>query len=686
MTFRGVAPIVGALTILVSADVRADEGMWLFTNPPVERLKANYGFEPAAEWLEHLQKSAIRFNNGGSASFVSGDGLVMTNHHVGAEFLEKLSTPEKNLLDTGFYARSRDEELPCPDLEANLLWSVEDVTDRVTGAVTAEMSTADANTARRKMTSTIEDEGEKATGLDCQVVTLYKGERYHLYRYKRFTDVRLVMAPEQDAAYFGGDTDNFEYPRFCLDVTFFRVYEDGAPYTPEHHLDWSEAGSSEGDLVFVVGHPGRTQRLNTIEHLRFLRDIEMPFRMESLWRREVQLQTFSARNTEFARIAQGDLFGVQNSRKAGTGMLAGLQDPAIFDKKMEEEHRLRAAVDANADYKRQWGDAWDRIAEARAKYAEFYERHRVGVRSDLVRIAANLVRLAEELPKPNAERLPEYAESNLDSLYLDLYSPSPIYDDLEIDRIASGLAFVMETFGGDDPYVVKALAGQSPRARAESLVLGTQLKDVALRKALADGGAEAVAASKDPMIQFARELDPESRLWRKKYEDEIEGAERDAYAKIAAAQFAVNGESTYPDATFTLRLAYGPVKAYEQNGQRIAPYTTMAGLYERAAEREGQDGFALTKRWRDSKRKLDLDTPFNFVCTADIIGGNSGSPVVNQAGEVVGLIFDGNIQSLVLDIAYTDNQARAVSVDARAIIEALREVYGAGKLAEEILE
>ncbi len=674
---------VAALLGFVAVSL-ADEGMWLFTKPPTKVLKEKYGFEPTADWLEHVQKSSVRFNGGGSGSFVSADGLVMTNHHVGSDDLEKLSTPDKNLLKLGFYAKTREEEAKCPDLELNVLWNIEDVTAKINGAVTKDMKTADANTARRKMISTVEKECEDASKLDCQVVTLYKGGRYHLYQYKRYTDIRLVMAPEQDIAFFGGDNDNFEYPRFDLDMCFFRVYEDGKPLHPQHYLKWSPNGSNEGDLALVSGHPGRTQRLNTVDDLKFMRDVEMPFSLQRLWRREVQLATFAGRSEENARIAEPDFFGVQNSRKARTGILAGLQDPAIMNKKMADEKKMREAVNANPDYKGQWADAWDQVTNALKNYREFYLRQQVGVRSDLFGIARNLVRLSEEKQKPNAERLREYADSNLDSLYLDLFSPKPIYDDLEIERISSALSYMMETFGAEDPYVQKALGGMSPKGRAEALVRGTKLKDVAVRKQLNEGGTAAIAASTDPMIKLAVDLDPESRKWRKKYEDEIEGAMKDAYAKIAAAQFAINGEDAYPDATFTLRLAYGPIKGYTENGQKVAPFTAMGGLYTRATERKGQKGFDVPQRWLDRKDKLKLDTPFNFVSTADIIGGNSGSPVVNTKGEVIGLIFDGNIQSLVLDIAYTEEQARAVAVDSRAIIEAMRKIYDGDALADEI--
>ncbi len=662
-----------------SLALRADEGMWLFSRPPLEVLKSKYGFEPTPAWLEHVQKSCVRM--GASGSLVSADGLLMTNHHVGVDQLLKLSTPHRDLMRDGFHARTRDAELPCPAMEVQILWSTEDVTGRVNAAVAPDMSPAAAYEARRKAMTRIEQESKDATGLDSEVVTLWHGARYHLYRYRRYTDVRLVFAPEKSIAFFGGDTDNFEYPRFDLDCCFFRIYENGKPLRPEHHLRWARSGAAEGELVFAPGHPGRTRRLLTVDHLKFLRDVEMPAVLGWLWRREVQLAVFRNRGAENARIGDNDFFGVQNSRKAYTGVYEAILDPAFLRRAEQAGAALRAAAPS--------AEPWDRIAAAQQTYRTFFLRYltlRAGhpFDSKLFNIAQTLVRLAEELPKPSPDRLREYRDSELDSLYLQLYSPEPIYDELEINGTLSGLLLLAERFGGDDPVVARALDGLPPQARAERLVRGCTLKDLETRKRYAKEGRKAIDASEDPMIRLAAALDTESRALRKRYEDEVEGVERENYAKIAAVQFARFGEGLYPDATGTLRLAFGTVRGYEEGGRAVPPFTTFGGLYERWRERGPRPPFDLPQRWIDCRDRLDPKTPLNFVLTADIIGGNSGSPVINTRGEVVGLIFDGNLQSLVWDIAYDDRQGRAMAVDARAIVEALRTVYDAGELADEL--
>jgi hypothetical protein len=533
----------------------------------------------------------------------------MTNHHVGSDMLEKLSTAAHNYMETGFFARTQAEEIPCPDIEMDILWAIEDVTARVTGAASAAKTPAEANDARRREISKITDEGNKRTGLKCEMVTLYQGGAYHLYQYKRYTDVRLVMAPEKDIAFFGGDPDNFEFPRYDLDMCFFRIYADGKPLVPEHHLEWSPDGTKANELVFVAGHPGRTERLYTVAHLEFLRDVVYPISLRNLWRREVQLQTFSGRSEENRRIAENDLFGYQNSRKARTGIYQGLQDQRLMDGKRAAEKKLRDAVAAKPEWQKQWGDAWQKLEQAEKTYTEFYARYatpgvgRVGM-GTLFGMARTLVRAADEKPKESAQRLPEFADSKLESLELNLFSPAPIYPQLEIDWVASALQLMGEQLGGNDPTVVKALAGLPPRLRAEQLVLGSKLADGAERKRLYEGGKAAVDACKDPLIELARQLDAENRALRKRYEDQVEAVERESYAKIAAAQFAVLGDEIYPDATFTLRIAFGTVKGYTENGAPVAPYTELAGLYTKSAERDNRPPWELPERWVERKDKL----------------------------------------------------------------------------------
>lgn len=684
MRLRVRFSIVAVLAVQVLLPrARAEEGMWLLNNPPKELLREGYGFEPQADWLEHLQRSCVRM--GASGSLVSPDGLLLTNHHVGDTQIFKLSTPERDLIKTGFYARTREEELKCPDMEVQILWTVEDVTARVDEAAAGAATEVARYDARRKAMTRLEQESKDATGLDSEVVTLYHGARYHLYRYKRFTDIRLVMAPEKQIAFFGGDTDNFEYPRFNLDCCFFRIYEDGKPLKTEHYLRWSTTGAKDGELTFVLGHPGRTRRQLTADHLRFVRDVEMPEILNYLWRREVQLATFCGRSPEHAQMGLNEYLGFQNSRKARTGGYQGLLDPAVMAAKEKEEAALRAAAGKDGP------DPWARISESLKAWQSFYDRYvtlREGrtFHSDLFGMARTLARLADELPKPSGERLREYRDSELDSVYLGLYSPAPIHELLEIEGMTSGLSLLAERFGADDPLVVKVLAGKAPPARAVELVRGCTLKDVEARKTLAKGGKAAISASRDPMIQLALALDGESRAVRKRFEDEIESVQRESYARIGALRFKAHGDKVYPDATGTLRMAFGPVRGFEDDtGRPVPPFTTFAGLYERYQAWEGRPPFDLPKRWLDGRDKLELSTPFNFIVAADSIGGNSGSPLVNRQGELVGILFDGNLQSLSRDFIYDGRQGRAVAVDARSIIEALRKLYDAGDLVNEIL-
>lgn len=680
LVLAAAAPLSALSTL-----ARADEGMWLLTNPPTKQLKETYGFEPSAEWLLRMQRAAVRA--GASASAVSKDGLVMTNHHVARRWIADLSTPENDYSRDGYYAPTREKELKIPGGEASILMSIEDVTAKI-NAATEGKSPAEANAARQKAIADLEQAEQKATGLQSRVVTLYGGGQYHLYRAKRFTDLRLVFAPEGDAAHFGGDTDNFEYPRFSFDVAFIRLYENGKPAATPDHLTWSKNGAAENELTFVFGHPGRTDRQLTVDHFRFIRDVEQPASLRNLWRSENRLTTFAARSAEHDRVADSALLGVANSRKARMGQLTGLQDPAFLAAKIEQEQQLRSAIAKDPKLAELVGDAFEKWSKALQDYRTWHARSTAvqrGLGGTLASRAVSILRLADELPKPSGERLREFRDSALPSFYTRLYSTEPTYKFFEVFQLAGSLAHLAEELGADDPLVVALLAGQSPQARAEAIIAGTKLDDAAFRKQLAEGGKAAVDAAKDPLIELARLIDPEARAFRKKFEDQIEGLERQTYAKIASARFALYGDSTYPDATSTLRLSYGPVVGYTEDNKPVAPFTTIAGLYERADARKGQKGFDLAPRWVSARDRINKSVPFNFVSTADIIGGNSGSPVVNKNGEVVGLIFDGNIQSLPGAYGYDQRQNRAVSVDSRGIIEALRSVYNAQPLVDELL-
>jgi hypothetical protein len=701
MSARVPALAAGAalLGLFMTPDTtHGDEGMWLFNNPPRALLKERYNFDPTDQWLEHVRLSSVRFNSGGSGSFVSPDGLVMTNHHVGADDLAKLSTEKTNYLRDGFHAKTRDQEIKCKGLELNVLIGIRDVTAEIEKAVPPGTPAAEAFKLR---TATIAELAEGASDegkrIKSEVVTLYSGGQYHLYTVKKYTDIRLVFAPEKQIAFFGGDPDNFEFPRYCLDVCFFRVYEDDKPIRCEHHLAWSPNGAADGELVFVSGHPGRTNRANTMAELKYLRDTGYPYLLDRLNRLEVLLGAWGNRSERNMQRAEDELFSIQNSRKARIGGLAGLMDPGLLGRKEAEEKRLREFIANKAGSadgaKEPWvadaRKAFDVIAAAEKVRAELIKEVTVlenaaGFNSASFGIARTLLRAADELPKPSGERLREFANANLPSLKFQLFSDEPIYDDLETLKLADGLQFLAVTLGPEDDLVKKVLAGKSPRERAYELVAGTRVRDPEVRKKLFEGGRAAVDAAKDPMIELARLVDERARAVRKRFETEVDEPKRQAHAALAKAKFAMDGDKVYPDATFSLRLSFGTIKGYTEDGKPVPPFTTFEGLFRRAAEQGNKGPFELPPRWVERKDKLDLKTPLNFVSTNDIIGGNSGSPVINKEGQVVGLIFDGNIQSLVLDFIFDQEQARAVSVDSRGIIEALRKVYDATDLADEI--
>ena len=667
----------------------ADEGMWTFNNVPRAEIKKKYGFDVTDEWLEKVRLASVRFNNGGSGSFVSPNGLVLTNYHIVEDIVGEVSTPQKDYAKEGFVARTRAEEIKAPSLELNVLMSIEDVTSRVNGAVKAGATDSEAFAARLAESAAIEAESLKATGMRSDIVTLYKGGQYNLYRYKKYTDIRLVFVPEFQAAFFGGDPDNFNFPRFNIDMALVRVYENDQPVKPQHYFKWSTAGAKEKDLVFVTGHPGTTSRLNTVAHLEQLRETSIPIIIRLLERREEVLKKYMSLGEEQTRQAQNELNSTQNALKVYRGQLKGLKDPALMARKIKEEQSLRKSIAASPERTKLYGDAWDAIAKGHKAYPTYIRERRIfeqagGFNSTLFNVARALVRLAAENEKPNAERLPEFTDARRASLELGLYSPAPIHEDFEKLKLADSLGFMVELLGADNALVKQVLDGKTPEARANELISGTKLKDPEARKALAKGGKAAIDASTDPMIVVARLIDAKAREARKRYETEVSGVESTNYAKIARALFETEGNKVYPDATFTLRLSYGAVEGYLEDGKKIPPFTTLGGLYARSESFKQQFPYNLPQRWWDKKKEVNLNTPFNFVSTNDIIGGNSGSPIINQNAELVGLIFDGNRQSLVGDFMYDGSVNRAISIDSRGMLEVLKKIFGASEIAAEL--
>lgn len=671
---------------LVCPAVRSDEGMWTFDNPPLKQLQEKYNFTPSQQWLDHLRLASVRLNDGGSGSFVSAHGLLLTNHHVARGQLQKNSTAEHDYIRDGFYAATPEQEMKSQDLEVNVLVSMENVTDKV-GAGVKDAKNAEEEFAKRKtVIADIERESTEKTGFRSDVVTLYQGGEYWLYRYKKYTDVRLVFAPEQQTAFFGGDPDNFTYPRYDLDMAVFRVYENGKPVDSKDYLKWNPKGAGDGELVFVSGHPGSTARLDTYAELETLRDSRAPYVLQTLKRRIALLKEYSGRGPEQARQAASLIFGLENSLKAWQGRNDGLLDKNVMDKKRKDEEEFRAKVKANPEWQKEYGGAWEAIAHAsEIEKPRIKEQYFRATDSQLSALAVTLVTYVAEIKKPDGDRLEGFHESQLDSLKLRLFSPAPIYPEMEIARMTSALEAGLKELGPNDAWLKAVLDGRTPKDAAMQLITGTKVADPAFRKSLVDGGKAAVDASSDPMIAMARRIDPIRREQIKWIEDNVESVEQRAGEQLGKARFAAYGKTTYPDATFTLRLSYGQVQGYPMNGTK-APYkTTFYGLYDRSASFDNKGPFELPKRYVEGKGKLDLATPVNFVTTNDIIGGNSGSPVVNRNGEIVGLVFDGNIESLVGDFVYDSTANRTVAVHTGAMTEALTKLYGAQQLVDELL-
>jgi hypothetical protein len=679
--------------ILLHATAFADEGMWTFDNFPAEAVREKYDVSIDDAWLGRVQRSITRHESGCTGSFVSGDGLVLTNHHCVVSCLSELSTPTSDLVEDGFLAPARNDERKCATEIISVLIETENVTGKV-NAVTRDLDQKAANEARKRELSQLEaactaaSARRRDTGpLACESVTLYQGGEYWLYKYKRYDDVRLVFAPHDDVAAFGGDPDNFNFPRWCLDMSMLRVYENGKPARTPEHLSWRPAGANEGEAVFVAGHPGTTYRLLTVAQLDFQRDMIAASYIARNSELRGRLIQFGRTSPEANRIVQDLLLSAENGLKVVRGWQAALNDDALMNGKRAQEDALRTLAEMMPDYADAKDSPWSDIEQAYTTYRAIYPRYLflesgAGFQSQLFSYARALVRSGQERAKPNSERLREYAESSLPKIQASVLGEAPVYPDLENVTLTFSLEKLREWLGPDDPAVHDVLGSESPEALAARLVGNSKLADAAVRKALWDGGLSAIEASDDPMIMLARKIDAEARAIRKRYEDQVQAPTAAAQEEIAALRFKMLGTGTYPDATFTLRLSYGAVAGWIENGEKVVPFTRLGRLYERAT---GQEPFELPAVWLDAKPRLDLATPFNFVTTNDIVGGNSGSPILDAQGRLVGLAFDGNIHSIAGSFGFDPTLNRAVGVHPAIMIEALRKVYGADALADEIM-
>jgi hypothetical protein len=672
-------------TQLPPATYRPEFGtMWTFDAPPLDYWRRTYNFAPDQKWLDNVRLASVRLPNC-SASFVSSRGLVMTNHHCARECTASSSPPDSNYIQTGFAAGTLADEKKCAGLYVDQLQSIQNVTSRVRAAITGK-TPAEQAAQRSAVITQIQTECNQQTQLTCQVVTLYQGGIYSVYRYRRFNDVRLVMAPEGDIAFFGGDPDNFTYPRYDLDVTLLRVYENGQPYAPANYLKWSPAGAVENELVFVVGNPGSTGRLNTISQMEFLRDIGYPATLAAYKRSLAIYAALQQTDTSAARRYQNEVFGLENSLKAVTGYRAGLLDTLSMARKRAFERELRARIAADPKLLAEYGRTWDAIAAAQRELATFNPQLRYqgfGGGSTLLTMGGQLVRIASESVKPDSARLAPYRGPGINSMTARLSQNVPIDTAYERLAIAAQLRAAQSELGPNDPFVRLALAGRTPEAAAAAVVRGTRVGDSTFRRSLLQGGAPAIAASTDPIIALARDIDPLNRAVTARA-NALNAIIATNSEKIGQALFAAYGTSLPPDATFTLRISDGVVKSFPSNGT-IAPYkTTFYGLYERSAAFDDRFPFKLPKRWVERKANLDLTTPFNFVSTNDIIGGNSGSPVINRNAEVVGLVFDSNIEGISNRFIFSSEIGRTVSVHSRGITESLRKMYDGSRIADEL--
>ncbi len=684
---RAIRALMIAVFLCSTGLTRAEEGMWTLDSFPSAAVEKRYGVAIDSEWLQRVQTSIARLDGGCTGSFVSPEGLVLTNNHCVWACIRNLSSATENLSDLGFLATNREQERVCPGMRISVLVSTEEITGTIEKA-TRGKADSEANDARKAALTRLEKacEAEHGTQLACESVSLYRGGQYFLYKYQRYDDVRLAFAPELAIAAFGGDPDNFNFPRWCLDMAMLRVYENGEPAKIATYLPWRRDSVTAGEPVFVAGHPGTTQRLLTVGQLKHLRASTLPQRLLLYSELRGRMLAWSRTGDEPARIVQQRIANVENAIKVWRNQLAALSDTAQMNRKQADETALRKQLAQRPELHKRYGSAWDDVDAALEQYRQFEDRYRFieggyGFRSSLFNYARTLVRGTEEIGKPNTERLREYRDTALPRVRQQLFANVPVYPDYEQLQLAFSLDKLREWLGPDDPTVQAVLGDQSPESLAAALVTGSTLADAGVRRQLWEGGAEAVAKADDPLLALVKRIDKEALALRTHYENAVEARLDAAAQKIARARFELGGSDDYPDATFTLRASYGSVSGWNERGTAVEPFSRVERLYARAT---GQAPFKLPARWLEQRGALSPEQPFNLAATTDIIGGNSGSPMIDAKGRIVGLVFDGNIHSIAGSYWFDIANNRTVAVDAGLMIESMRKLYGAQTLVDEL--
>lgn len=668
---------------------RFDTGkMWTFEDAPREYWKSEYGFEPSDEWLDDVRMSALKFANWCSSSFVSEDGLVMTNHHCIDFVSNRIQKEGEDIKKNGFYAPTLDDERKINGVFVRQLVLIEDVTDEVKNVINSQTERDAIIEAKKAKIEEIETKYNDETGLECNVVELYHGGKYSLYGYRRYSDVRAVYFNESDVGLYGGDPDNFTYPRYNPDFAFVRVYDDnGKPLKTDHFFKFSLEGPKIGEPIFVIGNPGSTQRLKTVAQLEYMRDFGYRNASFILNRTLQNLYEMMNEYPDRASEFEGMIFMVANSAKVMKGRVEGLNDPMFITRKKAFEKDFKTAVMNDPALNEKYGHIWDAIESTRNEMRQFAGQlaaYNINPRTSpaLFSVAGKLVDLAEQLQLPEDQRQDQYKGDNLETTIASIF-PKRYDEAMQTKQLKMNADYLAMNLGADNELVMKLYGGKSGNAAVEYLLSNTKIGNAEAVKELASKGSEAILNSGDPLIYFVLNTKDQLNDYQARAQ-EINSTESVLENELGQALYEVYGTSIPPDATFTLRINDGVMKSYDYNGTIAPEFTTFYGMYNRYYSHQKKYPWDLPERWLNLNEDFNLETPFNFISTNDIIGGSSGSAVINKNKEIVGIAFDGNMESIAGDFLYDTKANRMVSVASQGIVEILSDLLKCTRLANEI--